>query len=124
MPLDNGMNMGLELGYRVNSLRVGLFADNQVEVFGPNQAYLGASATYVQDYRQLSYSGGLEAGVHYMEEYGEFLGPDSVNKTDWATLPYLGLRADADWMVWPAAGLELGLWTALRADLSTAIKKF
>ena len=38
--------------------------------------------------------------------------PDS----DWAALPYAGLRVEADITVWKEAGLNLGVWTSVRAD--------
>lgn len=119
VPLDSGMNVGAELSYRMGQLRLGILADSQGEIFGPNQAYMGGLAAYTHDYLKLNINGGLEAGLHYVEEYGKLFGPNSVNDTDWVLLPYVGLRADADILVWPALGLRVGFWSALRADLTT-----
>lgn len=120
VPVGSGLNLGLEVTYRVNSLRFGALLENQGEVFvGPSQAFYGGILVYSHDYLRMNFNGGVEAGMHYIEEYSEFLGPYSVNNSDWALLPYMGLRADADILVWSDIGLRVGLWSALRADLST-----
>ena len=36
------------------------------------------------DYEIANIRGGLEAGIHYLENYDEFMGPHTITDSDWA----------------------------------------
>ena len=120
VPAHGGLNASFDVNYQVDHLALGLLVESQTEILsGPTQAFVGALVAAATDYDIANIRGGLEAGVHYIEDYDEFLGTHAITDSDWAALPYAGLRVEADITVWKAAGLNLGVWSSLRADLTT-----
>ena len=67
------------------------------------------------DYDIANIRGGLEAGIHYIEGYDEFLSTTPLTDSDWAAGPYAGLRVEADITVWLAGSTKR---SSLRADPS------
>lgn len=119
VPAYGGLNASFDVNYQINHLALGLLVESQTEILsGPTQAFVGALVAAATDYDVANIRGGLEAGVHYIEDYDEFLGTTPLTDSDWAALPYAGLRVEADITVWKEAGLNLGVWSSLRADLS------
>lgn len=115
-----GLNASFDVNYHVDHLALGLLVESQAKILsGPTQAFVGALVAATTDYEIANIRGGLEAGIHYLENYDEFMGPHTITDSDWAALPYAGLRVEADITVWEAAGLNLGVWSSLRADLTT-----
>ena len=119
VPAHGGLNASFDVNYQVDHLALGLLVESQAEILsGPTQAFVGALVAATTDYDIANIRGGLEAGMHYIEGYDEFLSTTPLTDSDWAALPYAGLRVEADITVWKEAGLNLGVWTSLRADLS------
>ena len=100
--------------------RVGSFGRKPSEdLIWTNPGFCWSPRGATTDYEIANIRGGLEAGIHYLENYDEFMGSHTITDSDWAALPYAGLRVEADITVWDAAGLNLGVWSSLRADLTT-----